>query len=160
MEESENSLPKVEFPLSDLTAETADSFRALALSQKKDYTVRIESGLSCIGSPDAIRQLVSLLLDNAMKYSPEGGKITLDLARHKKAIRLSVCSTTAEPLSQEVLSHLFDRFYRADTSRNSTTGGHGIGLSTAQAIVAAHGGKISAQMKDGDMFCISVSLPA
>ena len=63
-------------------------------------------------------------------------------------------------LSNENLRHVFDRFYRTDASRNSETGGHGIGLSIAQAIVSAHKGKISAAVSDEDTFLITATFPA
>ena len=81
-------------------------------------------------------QLVSILLDNALKYSPEGGQIALRLSRQGKHLRLSV-ENTAEVLSKELLENMFDRFYRGDASRNSGQGGYGIGLSIAKAVVQA-----------------------
>ena len=76
-----------------------------------------------------------------------------------KTLQLTVCNTTAAEISREALGHVFDRFYRADPSRNSESGGHGIGLSVAKAIVTAHGGKIQALSPDGYSFQIAVSLP-
>ncbi len=158
MEEGEKALQKVDFPISDLVSETAAAFHALA--QKKEYQVQVTPGLTMHGAPDAIRQLVSVLLDNAMKYSPEGGLVSLDLTAQKKALVLSVYNTTGEALRPEQLSHLFERFYRADASRNSETGGHGIGLSIAKAIVDAHGGKITAATPTtGTDLKITVTLP-
>ena len=63
-------------------------------------------------------------------------------------------------IQEDKLPHIFDRFYRTDKSRNSETGGHGIGLSVAKAIVSAHGGKIHAEARDDKSFEITVSLPA
>ncbi len=157
MEEGEKALQKVDFPVSDLVSETAASFHALA--QKKEYRVQVTPNLTMHGAPDAIRQLVSVLLDNAMKYSPEGGLVTLDLTAQKKALVLSVYNSTGEALRPEQLSHLFERFYRADASRNSETGGHGIGLSIAKAITEAHNGKITAATPTGADLRITVTIP-
>ena len=110
-------------------------------------------------SPDAIRHLTTILLDNAMKYSPDGGIVTLDVVSRKKDLIISVFNTTVSQVSCENLSHLFDRFYRTDASRNSETGGHGIGLSIAQAITSAHGGKITAETVNGSDFRITVNMP-
>ena len=159
MEESENTLPKIEFPASDLIAETSKPFHALARTQGKAYRVQVEPNVTMRGAPDAIRQLVNLLLDNAMKYSPDGGIVTLDAYTQKKMLVLSVFNTASVSISKEILAHLFDRFYRADASRNSETGGHGIGLSIAQAITAAHNGKITAETQGGSDFKITVTMP-
>lgn len=110
------------------------------------------------GDERAIRQLISILLDNALKYSDEGGSIRIALARRGKNISLSVYNTTREIQSDD-LSHLFDRFYRTDRSRNSETGGYGLGLSIAQAVVSAHRGKISAKSSDGHSLTVTALLP-
>lgn len=159
MEESERTLTKIEFQVSDLIAETAQQFNAIALAQKKEYRTQIEPNVTMCGAPDAIRQLISILLDNAMKYSPNGGIVTLDVISRKKDLIISVFNTTVSPVSSENLSHLFDRFYRTDVSRNSETGGHGIGLSIAQAITTAHSGKITAETVNGSDFRITVTIP-
>ena len=115
--------------------------------------------LSMNGDEKAIRQLLTILLDNAVKYADEGGRIEAVLEKQKNTLRLSVFNT-AESVSRESLSHLFDRFYRADASRNSGTGGYGLGLSIASAVVAAHRGKISASSPDGKSLRITAVFPA
>ncbi|MDO5449182.1 MAG: HAMP domain-containing sensor histidine kinase, partial [Clostridia bacterium] len=90
MEEEENEINKIEFPVSDIVAETAQQFHAIAQSKGKEYKIDIEPNLTMHGAPDAIRQLVSILLDNAMKYSPEKGTIELDMHAHKKMLSISV----------------------------------------------------------------------
>lgn len=157
--EEENTIKKVEFPISNLIAETAQQFQAIAQSKKKVYRTNIEPNLIMYGAPDAICQLITILLDNAMKYSPDGGIVTLDVQARKKTLTISVFNTTAASISSENLSRLFDRFYRSDASRNSETGGYGIGLSIAQAITAAHGGKITAETNSGSDFKINIALP-
>ena len=159
MEETEHTMQKIEFPLSDLVLETANSFSALALSKGIDLSTDIEENLTVNGSPDAIRQLVSILMENAVKYSPENGKVELHLCAAKKTVHLRICNTTAEKINEDTLPNVFDRFYRSDASRNSETGGHGIGLSIAKAIVEAHGGTVTATTKTGFDFCIEASLP-
>ena len=159
MEESDESLVKTDFPVSDLITETAQQFQPIAQAKMKTYQIQIEPNLTMLGSPDAICQLVSILLDNAMKYSPEGGEVRLEVASHKKELSISVANTVILPVSEDALSRLFDRFYREDASRNSETGGHGIGLSIAKAIAAAHNGKISAETENSSFFRITVTLP-
>ena len=159
MEEAEHTIQKVEFPLSDLVSETVSSFRAPAVSRGLDLEAGIAKDITMNGSPDMIRQLVSILLDNAVKYSSEGGKIAVGLSAHRKSVILSVENTSAEKISEDDLPRVFDRFYRTDKSRNSETGGNGIGLSVAKAITEAHGGSISASTKTGHEFCVTVTLP-
>ena len=159
MEESEHKLVKIDFPLSDLVSETAGSFRAPAASRSIEFSFDVAPGLTMNGSPDAIRQLVSVLVDNAVKYSPDGGSVNVALSAHKKCAVLSVSNKALEEIKEADLKHLFDRFYRSDASRNSETGGHGIGLSIAKAITEAHGGTISASVKPGGEFTVTAELP-
>ena len=110
------------------------------------------------GDEKAIRGLITILLDNAVKYTNENGTISLTLEKKKNRIYLSVFNTT-ESISKEQISHLFDRFYRTDASRNSQTGGYGLGLSIAAATVESHHGKISAETKDEKSLKITVVFP-
>lgn len=116
--------------------------------------------LSLKGNERAIQQLVNILLDNALKYSPEGGSVRLRAEKQNKTLLLSVGNTTEEPLSKEQFPLLFERFYRTDPSRSAQTGGYGIGLSVAKAIAEAHNGKIQARTEDGSFLLITVSFPA
>ncbi|MDR3766922.1 MAG: HAMP domain-containing sensor histidine kinase [Butyricicoccus sp.] len=158
MEEARDQLVFIDFPISDLVEESVRSFQALAKKQNKTFSSQIQPLLSLHGDSKSIGQLVSILLDNAVKYSEENGEIAVRLEKQGRAIRLSVFNTT-KAIHKEDLTHLFDRFYRADKSRNSQTGGYGIGLSIASAVVAAHKGKITASSKDGKSLEITVTLP-
>lgn len=158
MEESEGKLQKLPFPLSELTAEAVHPFRAPVQAQSKHLVCHIAPMITISGCANDVTQLVTILMDNALKYTPEGGTVTVKLETAGKNALLSVSNTTEETLSQRDLEHLFDRFYRADVSRNSGTGGHGIGLSVAQAIVHNHGGKIQASAEPGS-FCITATFP-
>lgn len=155
MEEAADKLPKIEFPVSEVVLEAAGGFRALAESENKELICEIEPMLTLNGNDKSIRQLVSVFLDNALKYSPEGSNINLTLTKQGRTIRLSVSNATDFDLNSEQLKHVFDRFYRTDSSRNSETGGHGIGLSVAKAIMTAHGGKIAAAMEGKNTFTVS-----
>lgn len=159
MEVEEPGLSYIEFPLSDLAEETAQSFQSLARSQKKDLTLSVQPMLSCTGDEKSIRHLLSILLDNALKYSPAGGQLELRLERQGRGVMLAVSNTTVQPVDRDELSHLFDRFYRSDQSRNTQTGGYGFGLSIARSIVLAHKGKIRAESGDGKSLSIIVTLP-
>ncbi len=157
MEESERPLQKITFSLSDLVQETVQSFHAPAAAQHKLISTKIVPMLDFHGDPASIQQLVCLLLDNAIKYSPPQGLIEIALEKRGKNIYLMV-SNTAEHISKETIPHLFDRFYRTDASRNSETGGYGIGLSIALAVTKAHKGKIFAESKDEKSLTITVIL--
>lgn len=159
MEESETNIQRIEFPISEVVSETANVFRKLASSEGKEFICKIEPMLTLNGNDKAIRQLVSIFLDNSLKYSQSGGTIEITLLKQNRAICLSVFNTTDFEVNNEQLKYVFDRFYRTDSSRNSETGGYGIGLSVAKAIVAAHGGKITASTKDGKSFTITVAFP-
>ena len=158
MEEDRAPVAMIEFPISDLAEEMVRSFQALARTQEKTFTSRIEPMLSYKGDEKSLRQLLSILLDNALKYSEPGGTISLELGRQGKNLHLTVYNT-CPVMEREHLAHLFDRFYRTDSSRNSQTGGYGLGLSIAAAITAAHRGRISASTEDGHSLRITVTLP-
>lgn len=156
--EEQPQVEKIEFPISDLAEETLEAFQALAKTRNKTISSQIEPMLSMVGDENAIRQLIVILLDNAVKYSDDGGKIELSLQKKKNTIQLGVFNT-AESISRADIPHLFDRFYRADRSRNSQTGGYGLGLSIASAIVNAHKGKITSNTQDKKSLLITVTFP-
>lgn len=159
MEEEQPKLALIDFPLSDVAEEMAQSFQALAKSQEKEFSLHIQPMLSCTGDEKAIRQLLSILLDNALKYSPAGGRLELRLEKQGRTLLLTVSNTAAQPIEQDKLPHLFDRFYRTDQSRSSQTGGYGLGLSIARSIVLAHKGKIRAESPDGRTLTFMIYLP-
>ena len=158
MEEQEQAT-MIEFPLSDVVSETAASFQALALTRGKTFVMDVAPMLSMVGNEKQIGQLVSILLDNAIKYSDDAGEIRLSLKKQNKSIRLAV-ENTVEAISKEVMDNMFERFYRGDASRNSGTKGYGIGLSIAKAVVEAHRGKISAESADGRRVTITAVFPS
>lgn len=160
MEEEQPLLQLIDFPLSDVAEEMAQSFQALAKSQEKEFSLHIQPMLSFMGDEKAIRQLLSVLLDNALKYSPSGGHLELRLEKQGRTIFLIVSNTTAQSVERDKLSHLFDRFYRTDQSRSSQTGGYGLGLSIARSIVLAHKGKIRVESPDGRTLTFIIHLPA
>lgn len=159
MEESADRMQMIEFPFSEVVAETATSFQALAQTQEKEFRCDIQPMLSFVGDEKAIRQLVCILLDNAMKYSPAHGSVLLCVQKQGRQIRLSVRNAVETPMPRERLHLLFERFYRVDSSRSSKTGGYGIGLSVARAIVTAHNGKITANATEGPSLEIVAQFP-
>lgn len=143
---------------SKIVGDVAHSFESRALVSEKKYDCSVAEDLFLRGDESALRKLVSILLDNAFKYSSDSGDIRLRFYRQGKSIFLTV-SNSVDEIPKDSIPHLFDRFYRADSSRNSATGGHGIGLSIAQAVVRAHGGKIVAYTPDGKTLRITATFP-
>ena len=99
-----------------------------------------------------------ILVDNAIKYTPSGGQISLAMSREGEECVLSVTDSGAGISAQE-LPRIFDRFYRSDKARKAQSSGHGLGLSIARIIVAAHGGRLHVRSKEGVGATFSVRLP-
>ena len=158
MEEENSGIRTQEFSISELAEETARSFQALALSQGKQFHSSVEPGLSINGDEKAVAKLVSILLDNAMKYSPEGGTVELSLDIFSRNARLTVKNSTL-PMEKGNADRLFERFARADSSRNSESGGFGLGLAIAKAVTEVHKGKIHAESEDGASLTVTAELP-
>lgn len=125
---------------SELLADTALLFEPVAFEAGHELRYRIEKELCVLGNDEALRQLAGILLDNAIKYAPAGTPIYLTLTRQDKRAVLTVENGGA-PIPPEKLSHLFERFYRADESRSGGEG-FGLGLAIAQSIVQEHKGII------------------
>lgn len=155
MDEDNIKVSFAEFNLSETVAMTSEPFAAVAEAKNKKYRMDIQPDKKMFGDESSIEQLVSTLVDNAMKYSNEEGTIKITLSTSKKGTKLEVFNTTDE-IDTQNLDQLFDRFYRADSSRARETGGYGIGLSIAKSIVEAHHGKISVKSEDGKSICFTV----
>ncbi len=147
MDEESQTLKATDFSLSDAVEETVKPFCAVAVSKGMMLESDIQKNVSYCGDESMIRQLISMLVDNALKYSDENGQVRVQLKTTGSKIQFAV-SNPAKELNGD-LNILFERFYRNDKSRNSETGGHGIGLSVAKAIVEAHKGKITAHGENG-----------
>lgn len=158
MDEEKVQLVFGQFCVSDAVWEAAVPFETLAESKGHNLELNIQPDITMNGDESSIKQLVSILLDNAVKYSSENGEIKLSLAKTNKHVKLEVYNKT-DSISKENLDRLFDRFYRADSSRSRETGGYGIGLSIAKAIVEAHKGRITASTQDGKSIRFTVLLP-
>lgn len=134
--------------VSDTVMDAVLLFEALAFERKKELQYQIEENLSVLGSGDRLKQLTEILLDNAMKYSPEQGCIWVKLERNSaKALRLMVANT-GDTMTPEQCRRIFERFYRTDPARQNN-GGYGLGLSIASSIVTEMGGKIWCESRNG-----------
>ena len=156
--DEENAKPEMlDFDMSEAVLDMAEPFASVAETHGKTLELNVSPNIICRGDEKLIRQLISLLLDNAIKYSPDGGIIRLDFNSSGKNKVLTVWNTT-DGIKQGSLNELFERFYRTDSSHNSKTGGFGIGLSVVWSIVEAHKGKITAESKDGKTIIFKVVL--
>ena len=146
--ESGRSLPDAApLDLSELTGDAALVFEAALYERGLTLETQIEQGITVMGDAQQLRQLVEIYLDNACKYA-SGGTVTVVLRRcGHAACRLSVANE-GEPLTDAQLRDVFKRFYRADAAR-TRTGSFGLGLSIAQAVAAAHHGRVWAESRDG-----------
>lgn len=155
--DEEQPFPEMEeFSLSEAAWEISESISAYAEAKGKTFSQRIDDGIMLKGDRSSIQQMISILLDNALKYSDEEGEIYLSVSeRHKKA-EIEVYNTCGNTKDIDV-SRLFERFYRSDDSR---TGGDsfGIGLSIARAIVEKHRGSIEAKKDGNNAICFKVVL--
>jgi len=157
MDEGSTDLSIEKFSLSDLVSEALHPFVLLAENSGLLMSVEIQPNLWYCGNKPLLRQLCSILADNAVKYALPGSEIYFDLKKKGKRLVLT-CKNAAEGLTSGDQSILFDRFYRGDMSRNGEKGSYGIGLSMAQSIVAAHNGKITARSEDGASLTVTVQL--
>lgn len=148
---------KMTFSLSDAVWEIAESFSVAAKAKGHKFTQEIEEKLCFYGERSAIQQMLSILLDNAVRYSDEQGTIHLKMRKARNKIEIELYNTCNYDVRLD-LDHLFDRFYRPDESRSTHTGGYGIGLSIAQMIAVSHGGKISVRDIDHQALLFKVIL--
>ncbi len=156
---NQNDLLLVPTSLESVAIEAVN--RSIPLAQSKHITVENEVGtLTVRGNANSLTDTLLILLDNAIKYSP--AKSTITVRAHTKGhVAEIVVSDNGPGISKKDLPHIFDRFYRADTSRSSqNVVGHGLGLSIAKRIVEAHGGSIVAtnNAKKGASFTITLPL--
>ena len=127
--------------------------------QQKNVSFRVQDGEVWLTADRAkLSQVLINLLANALKFTPEGGSVSISLDETEDSARFTV-SDTGDGIAPEDLPYIFERFYRADPSRSRATGGSGIGLSIVEAIVKAHGGSISVSSMPGEGSAFTVSLP-
>ena len=147
MDEGSAGFTMTAIDLSEAVDKAAAPFESVAVSRGKRLSISIADGVRVHADAAAVTQVVELLLDNAARYASEGSVIELSLravshGKGKGAAELIV-SNAVDELPEGDLDRLFDRFYRADVSRSSKTGGSGVGLSVVRAIAEAHGGSAS-----------------
>ncbi|MBR5312444.1 MAG: HAMP domain-containing histidine kinase [Clostridia bacterium] len=148
--DEEIPLPTETVDISETACELLPIYEEEAQSRELRFRAQIEPGIVMQTNRDSFRQMLTILLDNAVKYTPNGGEIRLTLAgegRHLRIIEENTCDPTLEPDPER----LFERFYRGDAARTQSkdSSGYGIGLSAARAICENFGGKLTAEYPDG-----------
>ena len=145
MDEDDHKMNVTEVSFGELVADTVSEFEPLAKERGKALTASVDKEITYLGDKALLQRLVGILMDNAIKYCDNGGEISVTLHRGRR-VSLTV-ENTYSAVGEIELHRLFDRFYRADKARKFT-GGYGVGLSMAKAIVEKHKGEITAYKKD------------
>lgn len=145
------------FNLSELLIDAAESYQILADRKLISYSYHIEEDIFYNGDIDSVSKLFFILLDNAIKYTNQGGIMKIDLFSNKKGINIIFYNTCLDINSNNV-SKLFSRFYRVEESRSRKTGGFGIGLALAKTIVDAHNGSIKAEAQGNNAVEFKIKL--
>ena len=159
MENANIPIRMIDFAVSDVVAEAVSTFEMAAARRKINLNLQIQPMLSMRGNEQSISQLISVIMDNALKYAPDGTEITLILEQVGTSLHLSVSNQTSFHIPEDSLDMLFDRFYRIHLPEDSSPKGSGIGLSIAKAIVNAHKGKIVALSPEEKVFKIDITFP-
>ena len=144
--------------LGNLAQERCAHLAPLAAGRGVRFEVTIEGAPYVWGDEDRLAQVLDNLLDNARRYSPEGEVVTVKIEQRGVECRCSIHDRGAG-ISQKHLPYIFDRFYRAEPSRNRQSGGAGLGLAIARALILAQGGSIQAESQPGDGTTLSFCLP-
>ncbi|WP_242268792.1 cell wall metabolism sensor histidine kinase WalK [Bacillus cereus group sp. BfR-BA-01352] len=150
-------MDKKTFELDKLLEEIVAPYKEIASYQEKEMILKVERGVSFMGDRERIHQMMVILLDNAMKYTNEGGQIQINCTQTSSSIRIQV-KDDGIGVKEEDIPKLFNRFYQGDKAR-STSEGAGLGLSIANWIVEKHYGKISVESQLGEGTCFEVILP-
>ena len=160
MDEADSHLEKSVVDLSKVVQDVVAPFEGMAEFNGKNLILNIEDDIKVSGDEAALRRLISTLCENAVKHAPEDSDIQISLTQSGKGVVFISENTMKEPLSEGALTHLFDRFYRADESRSKEeNSGFGIGLSIARAITEKHGGTIKAKIIVNNRLQIICSMP-
>jgi len=147
-----------ELDLGAVVEGSAASMRSLAAERGVALDVSAAPELRVRGSREQLRQLVVILVDNALRYTATGGQVDVDVARRDGSAVMAV-TDSGIGIPPEALDHVFERFYRADDARTRDSGGAGLGLAIAQKLVDEHGGRISAESTPGQGSTFTVTLP-
>jgi signal transduction histidine kinase len=158
LEAGESRMSKDPVDFAALVACTADQMEPLAEDQHITLTCDVATGLMVEGNEVRLKQVVVNLLDNAIKYTPEGGRITVRVAEEAQNVLLEV-SDNGIGISTAALPHVFERFYRSEQVQARRARGTGLGLSMVQSIVEAHSGSVTVESREHEGSCFRILLP-
>ncbi len=158
LDANENNLTLASINISKLIESMLLMFDAVIYENNIELETSIIKNLYINGDKESIKKLFSIIMDNAIKHTNKNGKIEVSLSSDKNKIRM-IIRNTGDGIAEEYLEKIFERFYRADSSRDRNTGGYGLGLSIAKSIVKQHKGKIYAQSKFGESTSFIVEIP-
>jgi signal transduction histidine kinase len=158
LDAGEALMEKMYIDLAHLTITTVEQMRLLAEDKSISLNCSRTEPIYIEGDSSRLKQVVVNLLDNAIKYTSEGGKIDVTV-RESNGMALLEVSDTGIGISAESLPLLFERFYRTDKARSRQMGGCGLGLSIVKSICLAHNGQVNVQSTEGEGSCFSVELP-
>ncbi|HZO91508.1 MAG TPA: ATP-binding protein [Chthonomonadaceae bacterium] len=147
------------FVLSDLIAEVIERVQPQALQTGIALSADIPPGVQVFANRDQIEQVVVNLVDNAIKYTPAGGRVQVTLAHSTNGVAVSVADTGIGILRED-LPRIFERFYRVDKARSRQSGGTGLGLSIVKHIVEAHGGQVTVESEYNHGSTFTFTLPS
>jgi heavy metal sensor kinase len=148
LDAGEVKMEKVLLNLGDLAASTAEQMKLLAEEKLLTLACSIDSSIRVLGDQSRLKQVVVNLIDNAIKYTPEGGAISVVVGSDQGKAFLEVCDNGLG-IPPDVIPHVFERFYRADKARSRDSGGAGLGLAIVKAICGAHGAEVEVFSQDG-----------
>ena len=146
------------FDLSDACVSCTLEFESIAYENRKAFFTDIQPEIFINGNEPMLKQLLYILVDNALKHSDQNGEVRVTLRHTGSKVVLEVFNT-GEGISPEERDKIFERFYRSDSSRSRETGGYGLGLAIGKSIVDLHKGKISVQSEQGKWTRFTVVLP-
>lgn len=158
MDHSEIHLLMSDFNFSNVVENVLLTMEAVIYEEKLNLDYEIEPNLILHGNQEQLTQVVMILLDNAIKYSPEKGIITLNMKRLNNNVVLSL-TNTGDGINSNQIDKIFDRFYRTDSSRSRKNGGYGLGLAIAKTIVEQHDGKIYVESVTKEFTTFTIKVP-
>lgn len=144
--------------LTDVVETAVASFKPLAVEHELELTYATPDRLMVTGDRDQLRQVLVILLDNAVRYTPNGGRIHVQARPDGKDAVLTV-HDTGIGIPEQALEHVFERFYRGDEARNRQSGGAGLGLAIARDLVTRHAGRISVTSTEGAGTTFTIQIP-
>jgi signal transduction histidine kinase len=157
LEKDNLKLDKQPMDLRAAIEHVVSTFEAESMNKKLSIEIKGANTL-LLADHSRMKQVIVNLLSNAIKYSMDGCSITIEMFEHNESCGFSI-HDNGIGIPKEELPYIFERFYRADKSRNRTTGGSGIGLTIVKSIIQAHGGKVSVMSELGKGSTFTVSLP-